>query len=803
MDTSYPWNLQHSRIDVPLGISYANAILGLLGLTEGDYLCFPSPRRSGVKDKAITNKRLFVKIDIFQKTTEGTMTKLYIIDGPNSGKSFGLEDGTTLVGRASDNDIQIKDYSISRSHAKIIKKDGNLFIEDLGSRNGTWINGDRIKPGEEFGVREGIPIVIGDTLIGLGQKHPEDGMMTRYAINVLDREDQGERIRLHKDRRVTNRRNLELMYEVSTILMQSLDINEICEKIMDSLFSCLKRIDAGAILLIDPDTGKLEEIISRSRDKKGSIEINYSRTIVDQVIREGKAVMISDTSSEDLESLAMSIAKMQIKSIMCVPLVNKSEIRAVLYVHSVNVPDGFRKDDLFLLAGLGTPAALAIENGMLHTKRKRAEESLQKAHSELERRVEERTAELIEANEKLKQEIKERKRAQRKRKRVEERLHRAQKMEAIGALAGGVAHDLNNILSGIVSYPELLLMDIPQDSPLRSSLLTIQKSGKKAATIVQDLLTLARRGVATTEPVDLEEIVTEYLKTPEFEKLIAYHPGVSVETNFHPNPYLLKILGSPVHLSKTVMNLVSNAAEAMPAGGTISISVENRYVDIPIGEYDSVEEGDFVVLTVSDTGEGMSSTDLERIFEPFYTKKKMGRSGTGLGMAVVWGTVKDHNGYIDVESAEGKGTRFELYFPATRQEPAEGKQGISIDEYQGTERILVVDDVEEQREIAYNMLTKLGYSVKTVSSDEEAIDYMTDNYADLLVLDMIMDPGIDGLETYKKILELHPGQKAIIASGFSETERVKEAQRLGAGVYVQKPYLLEKIALAVRAQLDK
>lgn len=731
------------------------------------------------------------------------MTKLYIIDGPNSGKSFGLEDGTTLVGRASDNDIQIKDYSISRSHVKIIKKDGNLFIEDLGSRNGTWINGDRIKPGEEFGVKEGVPIVIGDTLIGLGQKHPEDGMMTRYAINVLDREDQGERIHLHRDRRVTNRSNLELMYEVSTILMQSLDINEICEKIMDSLFSCLKRIDAGAILLIDPDTGKFEEIISRSRDKKGSIEINYSRTIVDQVIREGKAVMISDTSSEDLENLAKSIAKMQIKSIMCVPLVNKSEIRAVLYVHSVNVPDGFRKDDLFLLAGLGTPAALAIENGMLHTKRKRAEESLQKAHSELERRVEERTAELIEANEKLKQEIKERKRAQRKRKRVEERLHRAQKMEAIGALAGGVAHDLNNILSGIVSYPELLLMDIPQDSPLRSSLLTIQKSGKKAATIVQDLLTLARRGVATTEPVDLQEIVTEYLKTPEFEKLIAYHPGVSVETNFHPNPYLLKVLGSPVHLSKTVMNLVSNAAEAMPTGGTISISVENRYVDIPIGEYDNVEEGDFVVLTVSDTGEGMSPTDLQRIFEPFYTKKKMGRSGTGLGMAVVWGTVKDHNGYIDVESAEGKGTRFELYFPATRQEPTEGKQGISIDEYQGTERILVVDDVEEQREIAYNMLTKLGYSVKTVSSGEEAIDYMKDNYADLLILDMIMDPGIDGLETYKKILELHPGQKAIIASGFSETERVKEAQRLGAGVYVQKPYLLEKIALAVRAQLDK
>jgi signal transduction histidine kinase/pSer/pThr/pTyr-binding forkhead associated (FHA) protein len=732
----------------------------------------------------------------------GTMTKIYIIDGPTGGQSFDLEDGTTLIGRASNNDIQITDYSISRNHLKIIRKGESIFIEDLGSRNGTWVNGNPVKPREELEVQEGVPIIIGDTLLGLGEKYPIDGTMTRYSINLLDEKGQGEKIQLYKDRRATNRRNLELIYEVSTILMQSLDINEISEKIMDSLFFCLKRIDAGAILLINPDTGELEEIISRSRDRKENIEINYSRTIVDQVIREGKALMISDTSREDTENLAMSIAQMQIKSIMCVPLVSKSEIRGAFYVHSVNVPQGFRKDDLFLLAGLGTPAALAIENGMLHAKQKRVEESLQKAHRELEHRVEERTAELVTANEQLKQEIEERKRAQRERQEVEERLHRAKKMEAIGALAGGVAHDLNNILSGIVSYPELLLMDIPEDSPMRGPLLTIQGSGKKAATIVQDLLTLARRGVATTEVVDLEEIVAEYLKTPEFEKLIAYHPDVLVETYFDPDLSQSRILGSPVHLSKTVMNLVSNAAEAMPEGGTINISVETRYVDSPIGGYDSVEEGDFIVLTVSDAGEGMAAEDLERIFEPFYTKKKMGRSGTGLGMAVVWGTVKDHNGYIDIKSAEGKGTRIELYFPATRQEPTEGKQGISIDKFMGTERILVVDDVKEQREIAYRMLTKLGYSVTTLSSGEEAIDYMKDHSADLLVLDMIMEPGIDGLETYKKILELHPGQKAIIASGFSETDRAKEAQRLGAGAYIQKPYPLEKMAVAVRAQLD-
>jgi len=389
----------------------------------------------------------------------------------------------------------------------------------------------------------------------------------------------------------------------------------------------------------------------------------------------------------------------------------------------------------------------------------------------------------------------------REQKKIESQLQRAQKMEAIGTLAGGVAHDLNNILSGLVSYPELLLMDIPQDSPLRKPILTIQKSGERAAMIVQDLLTLARRGVAVAEVVNLNHVISEYLQSPEYEKLQSFHPQVKVETCLEED--VLNILGSPVHLEKTVMNLVSNAAESMPDGGKVLISTENRYVDRPIRGYDVVNEGDYVSLTVSDSGIGISTGDLERIFEPFYTKKVMGRSGTGLGMAVVWGTVKDHKGYVDVQSSEGKGTTFVLYFPVTREKSVRNETLLSIENYMGSEKILIVDDMEEQRDIASGMLKKLGYSVTSVSSGEEAVEHMKDNSEDLLVLDMIMDPGIDGLETYKRILEFHPGQKAIIASGFSETERVKKAQRLGAGAYVKKPYLLEKIGMAVRTELDK
>jgi PAS domain S-box-containing protein len=385
---------------------------------------------------------------------------------------------------------------------------------------------------------------------------------------------------------------------------------------------------------------------------------------------------------------------------------------------------------------------------------------------------------------------------------LEAQLQRAQKMEAIGTLAGGVAHDLNNILSGIVSYPDLLLMDLPADSPLVVPLQTIQQSGIKAAAIVQDLLTLARRGVSISEVVNLNQIITEHLASPEFEKIKNFHPGLKVQTALQPD--LLNISGSPIHLSKTVMNLVSNAAEAMPDGGTIFISTQNRYLDKPIGGYDDIEEGDYVLLKISDTGIGIRPEDKERIFEPFYTKKVMGRSGTGLGMAVVWGAVKDHKGYIDLKSTEGQGTAFTLYYPVTRESLRDNQSTVAACEKNGHgQTILVVDDVEQQRDIASLMLDKLGYSVNAVPSGEEAIDYIRNNSADLVVLDMIMDPGIDGLETYKKILEFNPAQKAIIASGFSETWRVKEAQRLGAGAYVKKPYTIEKIGQAVVAELGR
>jgi signal transduction histidine kinase/ActR/RegA family two-component response regulator len=427
------------------------------------------------------------------------------------------------------------------------------------------------------------------------------------------------------------------------------------------------------------------------------------------------------------------------------------------------------------------------------------------AHTQVEelvRTLEKRNEELLESNLSLRYEISERVRGEEQRKKLEEKLRTAQKMEAIGTLAGGVAHDLNNILGGIVGYPDLLLEELPSESPMRDTLESIKKSGIKAAAIVNDMLTLARRRIDSTEVVNLNSVVSEYRRSPEFETLRKFHPLVAIDV--HLDDALMNIHGSPFHLSKMVMNLVSNAAEAMPDGGRILIATENRNIAGRTGGYEDIQEGAYAVLYVADTGIGIPREDLERIFEPFYSKKRMGRSGTGLGMAVVWGCMKDHNGYIDVESVEGVGTKFILYFPVTEQPVAQAISPSPRREFRGRgESILVVDDVREQREIASKILKELGYSVHALGSGEEAVEYLRRASADLLILDMIMDPGMDGLETYRRIAEIHPGQKALITTGFAETVRINEALGLGVGGYLKKPYLLDQMGLAVRTELDR
>ena len=392
----------------------------------------------------------------------------------------------------------------------------------------------------------------------------------------------------------------------------------------------------------------------------------------------------------------------------------------------------------------------------------------------LEEQVLTRTRELKSANEQLLHEVEERQE-------VQKRLAHAQKMEAIGTLAGGVAHDLNNILSGVVSYPDLLLQQLPEDSSLRRPLETIRTSGKKAAAIVQDLLTLARRGLKVEELIELRGLVAAYLDSPECLEVLRSNPGVTIDFDRKGIPF--HITGSPIHISKTIMNLVSNAAEAIPATGTIEISLDDVYLDVRPVDFNQWREGTYIRLTVADTGIGIAEQYLERIFEPFYSRKVMGKSGTGLGIA----------------------TTFQLFFPASTKSPVTNSHNLLAEvQYRGTgESILVVDDSEQQRQIATDILDHLGYTAVSCASGEEAIHYLRDNQADLVILDMLMEPGISGLETYQQILRFRPDQAALIASGYSRREPIDEALALGIADYIVKPYTVARIGEAVHKVLHR
>jgi len=376
-----------------------------------------------------------------------------------------------------------------------------------------------------------------------------------------------------------------------------------------------------------------------------------------------------------------------------------------------------------------------------------------------------------------------------------EKLAIANKIETLGLMAGSIAHDLNNILSGIVTYPEMILAQMDPSDKYRKSIEFIRDTGKRAAAVVSDLLTVTRGSKAPKNTCSLNQLIINHLDTIEHQTIASRFKGVRIETHLADD--LLNMNCSDVHISKVIMNLINNAMEASEQNGNIVLSTSNKILDTPIKGYEKITPGAYVVFTISDNGSGIPEHALSKIFEPFYSKKKMGRSGTGLGLAIVWSTVHDHNGYISVRSNE-KGTTFDLFFPASDKKAATVPEGISINAYKGHgETVLIVDDQENQRDIAYNLLNELNYQAFAVSSGEEAVAYLQQNKADLVLLDMIMEPGINGRETYEQILTINPAQKAIIASGFSEDEEVGKINELGDIQFIRKPYGIDQIGIAI------
>ena len=386
---------------------------------------------------------------------------------------------------------------------------------------------------------------------------------------------------------------------------------------------------------------------------------------------------------------------------------------------------------------------------------------------------------------------------------LEDQLDRAKKLESVGLIAGGVAHDLNNLLTSLMGYPDLLLRRLDDNHPFYRPLTRIRDAGLKAAAIVQDLLTLARRGVKSMEPLNVHDLLSRIFNSPEFTVLRSTHPKVQfrLETESHL-PYTL---GSEPHLEKALINLIRNAAEAIRETGSVTVSVQRVHLDAPKAGYETIPAGRYIAVRIRDTGTGIPEKDLPHIFEPFYTKKKMGQSGTGLGMTIIWHAVKDMQGFIDVASRPEDGTTFTVYLP--QMEPPDHAQSLhtehSIPRGAG-ERILVVEDMEDQRVLVKALLTDLGYRVETVANSREALQRVTADRFDALVLDMILEEDdLDGAAVYREVLKLNPHQKALVVSGDVSADRLAAVSALGVSHFVSKPYTLEKLASTLHALLHE
>ncbi|MDR1578129.1 MAG: cache domain-containing protein [Deltaproteobacteria bacterium] len=383
---------------------------------------------------------------------------------------------------------------------------------------------------------------------------------------------------------------------------------------------------------------------------------------------------------------------------------------------------------------------------------------------------------------------------------LQDKLSRSQKMESMGLMAAQVAHELNNILSGMIGYPELLLRDPNLTESQREALQETKESGERAAAVVSDLLTLSKGLASVRVTVDFNDLVTEVLSDPELsDQLTSQKKPVVLERRLASEE--IEVLGSASHLKKVLHNIVENAIEAAGAEknektGLVTVTTGQAYVKEPWAGMDNFKPGQFALIAIKDNGPGVSPERAMRIFEPFHSRKP----NAGLGLAVVALIVKEHDGAVELKTTD-EGAEFRVWLPlATEKKRPVPKP---LEEYRGQgQKVLVVDDVDIQRKLAQRMLNTLGYVTHSVPSGEAAVEYLRTNEADLVVLDMIMPPGWNGRQTYEAILAIRPGQKAIIASGMAEGEEVKKAQALGARHFLAKPYTLEDIAGAVHSAIS-
>lgn len=805
------------------------------------------------------------------------MIKLFMMNGPDRGRALKHEDDTLYVGRSDENQIQIRDKSVSRRHLKIIKKNESYVIEDLGSTNGTFINDKPVSPGKPYTVNDGVPVGVGNIFFSLGRKCSGDILAIKDFIDLSgDLSSTGL-----FNRPGTSPKNLEFLYKVTNALMESFRINEILEMVLDYIFDLFKRIDRGAIILLDSETGKISEVISRATEASEKSTKPFSQTIVKRVIKERKAITMTDTLDEESADLSNSMEIMKIRSVMCVPLISRSQVRGVVYVDSVGKPYGFRNEDLSLLTALSSPAAIAIENALLYSNLENIVEdrtkSLRKTESKL-RESEARFKAIFDnmssgvvvyeshkdgqdfkvldfnsANQRIEKvekkdligkniseafpefmgnglvdvfrrvwrtgkpercsvtlqrdgdttnwreyyvyrlpsmeivaifdDITDKKKAEEEQKALQQQLLVSQKMESIGAFAGGTAHNFRNILqaiSGNIEYIETLYGDQPEVKELAND---VYDSVGKGVDLINNLLHFSRRGGGyQVANLELAEVIT---KTCEIIDRV-FNKNINIQVDLQDG---LFVEGNQSLLSQVFMNLFSNARDAMLDGGTLTVEAKRRKNKI--------------VVMVSDTGYGMDKETMEKIFDPFFTLKDVGK-GTGLGLSTTHGIIEEHKGSITVSSTPGAGTTFKIVLPFSEPNKQEKEEPQKQIVFGNGQKILIVDDERATLEALTHLTNSLGYRVSSFDKPREALKNYAKLAPDLVLMDRSM-PEMDGVTCINEIMKTDRNAKIIIVSGYEESgpDGIDVQVKGRIKGYITKPCGIEELSLTLSQALEK
>jgi len=546
------------------------------------------------------------------------------------------------------------------------------------------------------------------------------------------------------------------LMEIPSIINSTLSVYDLLSNVM----SCCHAVvgsTASALFICDERTERLAASFYTGSEESPQMYVSRAGSIAGWVIENNEAILVDNVRSDPrFSSETERFPGGNVRCVACVPITIKQQTVGAIEVINKKQGDSFSKKDLALLSTIANQVGITLENIRLLAELDQSLHDLSKAQSQ---------------------------------------IIQTEKLRAIGEMASGIAHNFNNLLMGIQGNVSLVLMDMDSTHQHYDRLKTIEKQVQGGAKLTSHLLGYARKGKYDVKPIDLNQLLKETSDAFSMTK-----KNVTIQRELAKDLFAIEV--DPGQMEQMLLTLYVNSADAMLAGGELTLKTANVTDKDMKHKLYRPKPGNYVLLTVTDTGIGMDKETMDRIFDPFFTTKEMGR-GTGLGLASAYGIIKGHGGYIDVESRKEQGATFSIYLPSSERKVQEAVK-TAEPFIKGTGMVLLVDDEEVILEVGKELLEAMGYRVLIAKDGKEAIEvYEKDrDEIDIVLLDMVM-PNMSGGEAYDRMKEINPDVKALLSSGYSIDGEATEILKRGCNGFIQKPFEINELSGRIREILDK